>query len=151
MFGDVDDEFYGLVGRIALLATLLENRLHVLYGGLTAAPEAELAGKSGTKIITECERHIDRFADDRRGEAAIFLNAAKMALNQRHAVVHSLWQFADDGRQRAWRTVRKSHQERVGYPVVWTTVQLPDLVKELVGLINRCYQLEPWIRSPLAP
>lgn len=39
MFGEVHEDFYGLVGRVALVAALLEDRLHVLFCALALAPQ----------------------------------------------------------------------------------------------------------------
>ncbi len=58
MFGGVDDDFYGLVGRIAVVAAPLEDRLHVLYGALAFSAESEKAGEPGTEVITACRRRL---------------------------------------------------------------------------------------------
>ena len=60
MFGAVGEDFYGLVGRVALVATLLENRLHVLFCALASAPQDCLAGVAGTTFIKECSERLDR-------------------------------------------------------------------------------------------
>ncbi len=39
MFGDVPEDFYGLVGRMTLVAGLLEDRLHVLFCALARLPQ----------------------------------------------------------------------------------------------------------------
>lgn len=75
MFGAVDEDFYGLVGRVALVATLLEDRLHVLFCVLAQAPQDSRAGEPGTRLVTECRERLGRFPAERRDEAAAFRNA----------------------------------------------------------------------------
>lgn len=45
MFGAHGEDFYGLIGRIALAAALLEDRLHVLYGALANVGQETKSGE----------------------------------------------------------------------------------------------------------
>lgn len=66
MFGPVPEDFYGLVGRVAMVAALLEDRLHVLFCGLAGASQNRMAGESGTTLVKECRARLRRFPSDRR-------------------------------------------------------------------------------------
>lgn len=149
MFGEVPEGFYGLVGRIALLAALLEDRLHVLFCVLDQAPQDRLAGESRTKLIKECRGRIDSVRDERQWRE--FLNRAEAALHSRHAVLHSLWPFAQAQGVRGWRNVPRGRRRELNGPVEWTDLsadQLPGLVTELVDLVRRCFQVEMWAAMP---
>lgn len=152
MFGAVDEDFYGLVGRVALVAALLEDRLHVLFCALSFAPQDRLAGETGTTLIKECTKRLDRFPAERRGEAAALLADAEAALRKRHEVVHSLWPFTGSSPVRGWRNVPKSRRQHPAHPVAWTSLhadQLPDLVTDLVELVDRCRRTELWVPPPV--
>lgn len=95
MFGPVEEDFYGLVGRVVLLSTLLEDRLHVFFCALSGAPQSQLAAAPGAILIKQCSRRLDRLPADRRSEASTVLIEAEEALRRRNEVVHSLWPFAD--------------------------------------------------------
>lgn len=154
MFGDVEEDFYGLVGRITLVAALFEDRLHVLYSAVAQAPQECLAGQSGTLLIEGCRQRLDSVRPERRDEAAEFLAAAQVALLKRHEVVHSLWPFSSRGEVRGWRNVPKSRRQRADRPVEWTSLhagQLPGLLADLVDLVERCRRVEQWVVPPPVP
>lgn len=144
MFGDVPEDFYSLVGRVTMVAALLENRLHVLFCVLANAPQDRLAGEPGKRLIRECRQRLDRVRPERHDEAAALLDAAEAALSRRHEVVYSLWPFAPGDRVHRWRDVptRRRESDEV---VQWTSFhagRLPDLVADLVDLFERCGRLE---------
>jgi hypothetical protein len=163
MFGAVDDDFYGLVGRIALVAALLEDRLYVLYGQLALKPQDEpataheiattldrLAGAPGTQLVGECRKLLHRFWPDYRDEAEVFLNDSASALQGRHEIVHSLWPFSKAEQVRGWRHVPPRKRQERDRPVEWTSLtaeQLPELLAELVRLVARCTsRVEGWVQ-----
>ncbi len=100
-------------------------------------------------MIKECHKHLDRLQAERRDDAAAFLDAAQAALRRRHEVVHSLWPFSSEGKVRGWRNVPKSRRQGEE-SVEWTSFhaeQLPDLVADLVDIVERCRQLEQWVTA----
>jgi hypothetical protein len=105
MFGDVGEDFYGLVGRVALVATVLEDRLHVLFCALANASQEHLAGAPGTMLVRECRERLDHFPAERRDEVVALLADAEAGLLKRHEVIHSLWPFAAQSQVRGWRNV----------------------------------------------
>jgi hypothetical protein len=139
-FRDVPEDFYGLVGRVAMLSALLEDRLHVLYCALAGAHQDKLAGESGTRLVKECRERLDRLRDEHRAEAAAFLDRAQAALNRRHEVVHSLWPFTEGPDARGWRDTRSQLAK-------WTELtasDLPMLVTDFVGLVDDVRRAETW-------
>ncbi len=152
MFGAVDEDFYGLVGRVALVASLLEDRLHVLFCALASAPQDRLAGVAGTMLIKACRERLHRFPAERSVEASAFLADAEAALLKRHEVIHSLWPFTAQSPVRGWRNVRENRRQDPDRPVEWTSLdaeRLPDLLVDLVDLVDRCRKAEMWVPPPL--
>lgn len=164
MFGPVDDDFYGIVGRIVMVAAILEDRLYVLYCQLslqgTHGPTAistsmdraqTLGGAPGSEIIRECRTLLKKFHPEYHASVEAFLDDAGSALRGRHAVVHSLWSF--DGRNdvRGWRRPRSRSSRSSVQSVEWTTLtadQLPDLLAELLRLVDHCMQnVERWVKA----
>ncbi len=151
MFGPVNEDFYGLVGRVALVATLLEDRLHVLFCSLARVPQDRMAGEPGTVLIKQCIQYLDRFSTCRHDEAAALFSDAEAALLKRHEVVHSLWPFSAQDPVQGWRSVPKTRRQQHDRSVEWTSLradELPDLVSTLVDLVDRCRQLELWVILP---
>jgi hypothetical protein len=95
MFGHVPDDFYGLIGRIALVATLLEDRVLGLLWALDEELQATHAGLAATRLAPLIRQRYERHADA-LGEALVAdiewaLVQALDVLEDRHALVHSLW------------------------------------------------------------
>ena len=144
MFGDAPEDFYSLVGRVALISALLEDRLHVLYCALARAPQDCLAGEPGRLLIRKCRQHTDAVPDERRDDAEAFLDAADAALLLRNEVVHSLWPFTGRDKTHGWRDIPRNRRDSAEI-VQWTSLdagQLPELVVDLVGLVERCRHVE---------
>jgi len=151
MFGAVGDDFYGIVGRIVLVAALLEDRLHVLFCALANAPQDRLAGDAGTRLIRECRERLDNFPGERRDEVTAPLTGAETALLRRHEVIHSLWPFTGQSEVRGWRNVPRAVDSALidrwsGRP----STPLPDLLHDLIDLVDRCRRVEQWV-PPVVP
>lgn len=146
MCGIHDEDFYGLVGRIALIAALLEDRLHVLYCSLAQVPQETRSGESGSALVKLCQARVERFPHEQQDKAVEVLRAASAALSRRHEVVHSLWPGSAESEGRGWRPARRPPEGRA--PVHWTTLtaaDLPTLVRELVQVVQDVRALEPWV------
>jgi hypothetical protein len=124
MFGVVEDDFYGLVGRIVLVAALLEDRPYVLYGQLAIKPPDKLvtaldsvtnldklAGAPDTQLISESRKLLHRFWPDYREEAEAFfatpddIEVFAYSANNRAA--------SGDGARHARRTLKGKTPDRV--------------------------------------
>ncbi len=149
-FGDVPESFYGLVGRVALLAALLEDRLHVLFCALDGAAQERLAGVPGTKLIEECRNRLHGFREEHRADVEDFLDRAARALRSRHEVVHSLWPFSGRDDVRGHRDVPAKGRApaQLGRWTERTADELPTLVTELVDLYDELvHRVEPWAQA----
>lgn len=141
-FGAWDDDFYGAVGRIALLAGLLEDRLDVLYA-LLDRRDSSSEGKPASQKVEACRKAARRLNESSRLAANDFLDEVSHALGLRNEVVHSLWPASDSANQRGHRITPKGERK-------WTRVTVddfPDLIRRLDGLRDACEQIEVLAQS----
>lgn len=112
-----------------------------------------MAGDAGTRLIKECRERLDNFPGERRDEVTALLTGAETALLRRHEVIHSLWPFTGQSEVRGWRNAPKGRRQRADRPVEWTSLhaeQLPDLLHDLIDLVDRCRRVEQWV-PPVVP
>lgn len=148
MFGYELGEFPALVGRVVMVAAVVELKLEFLVMGLSGEPQEAHAGKSAKTSVDLCikllkSRRADfpdeptAFAD----QAVTLLKDVEVALHQRNAVVHSRW--PEPGR--GWRNLPKN--QRAAKPASdspdwtkWVEIdqdQLETLIVLLCDLVDR--------------
>jgi hypothetical protein len=156
-FGHVDDDFYGVVGRIVMLASLVELKLFELLCTLDGQPGAHerYAGKPAGAVITECQRLLAN-ERDLQGTGIALLDRAKSALEVRHGVVHNAWPYPSLEQAYGWRPAPLRLRSDDGQ---WITdvetnqgelrtliTQLVELVEELPAFRQRIED-QRWRRS----
>src|SRR3954452_2157660 len=62
MFGPVPDDFYGLIGRIALVSTLLEDKIMTMLYSLDTKPHPTYAGLPASRVAPEIRKRLMRRA-----------------------------------------------------------------------------------------
>ena len=124
VFGRVPDDFYGLIGRIALIATLLEDRVLGLLWALDEEPQATHAGLSAGRLAPMIRQRSKRHAGALGDSLVLQIEAALVqvldVLDQRHALVHSLWPEPTMETAQGWRSKRLPKSEGGGSAIVWT-------------------------------
>lgn len=111
-FGDLCDEFYTAVGRIANLSALLENHLLALYQALANLQQDEHSRMAASDLCAKAEAETRRLlADDllsteAAGTLQEYLSAAESALESRNGYVHNMWSAKADGTIYGWRPGR---------------------------------------------
>lgn len=90
-FGPVPGQFYAVVGRVTMLGALLEQRLLEMLWAVDDGPQALHAGKPVAQLLRLIERRLDSQPDDIRANAREVLASVRSALEDRNAIVHSLW------------------------------------------------------------
>lgn len=100
--GELDDAFFGRVGRIVVLTTLLEMRIEHLASALGNAPQDVYARMNATELIARCRETLP---EDRQLSERIerFLADVVEVRQYRHALVHSRWPSKNYG----WRPVQR--------------------------------------------
>lgn len=138
---NLTDEFYGGLGRVAALASIVELRLSnvVVLWGHDQADEGKMVQQlvDRFKVVKQARIKAGLEMPDGLPKA---ISAAKLALNERNELLHSLWPRDDMGwRSRPGGTVETKHK---GVPALRRTIG--KLVKASDGLRD-------YLRSPIDP
>lgn len=137
-FGPVREEFYGLVGRVTMLAALVDlQQLYLLWTLDYKTPQDVHAGENAAQLNKRCLKLIDDF-DDLRDTGTELLKRTAVALDKRNAVVHGLWIEPTTNDAKSWRPAPKSKRVTDDDLVVWhytRDVPFPALITELVQLV----------------
>jgi hypothetical protein len=150
-FGSVSDEFYGMVGRVVLVAALLEDRLLCLLWALDRAPQPTHAGKLRSELMTLCREKASVLSANLRDDMIAFLDDSDRVFDQRNAIVHSVWPDPSLTSARGWRSVVEKRRQVPHDYTVWIATdesKLRALLAEMVSLVERCNSLEA--AAPLA-
>ncbi len=106
MFGKVPEEFFGMLGRIVMVASFVELRVLDLLTELEQVPQDVHAGKPGAQLIEGCWRRLGDYDPAFAEAACAVLKRVRGVLHQRNAVVHSIWPEPGVDGAYGWRPVR---------------------------------------------
>lgn len=152
MFGPVDDEFYGLIGRIVMMATLVEDRILALLWSVDDQPQPTHAGKPFSQLKSLIDARMDGLPPTLRSDIARVLKRASDAMSRRNALVHSLWPNPTLEQAQGWRSKRLPKGNPDRSEIVWTPTSAADMASDLAELmalqdeIVRCANLA-WQRQ----
>jgi hypothetical protein len=105
-FGSAPERFYGLVGRVVLLSSLVEQCVLALTWTLDRAKtQDEHAGKSGKALLDICRLKVNSLPE-LKADGGPLLDRTEAALGERHGIVHSLWPNPGRNGAYGWRPVR---------------------------------------------
>lgn len=140
MFGLVPEDFYAVVGRIVLVATMVEDRTLMLLWALNDATQDTHAGRSASDIRREVAmrtaKHAAVLGDDLVGSLNKVLADLKDASARRNALVHSLWPHPTEELARGWRSIRQPKGVEPRSEVSWTLTSLDAITTDLVELVE---------------
>lgn len=109
MFGHVPEEFYGMIGRVVMVAAVLEMRLWDLATNLDGHDRQKHAGKSAKQLEEVCRPLLAEQQDPvLREQGDHLLVRVREALNDRNDVVHRLWPSTRLDEAFGWRPVRST-------------------------------------------
>lgn len=92
MFGNVPEEFFGLIGRVTMVAALLEDRLVVLLTQLTASSQDKYAGLMAGQALPKIHAELRLRARTEFMATGIGLTTRlHSTFDRRNELVHSLW------------------------------------------------------------
>ena len=138
MFGPVPEAFYGSVGRVVMMAAMLEVRLLDLLTELDRSTQDRYAGEQASALIKQCRALLPRYDAKFAASARGVLDQTATALEQRNFVVHSVWPSPGLAEAFGWRPVRKAQRPSSGQPYLGTRVDLTwlrALIDRLVLLV----------------
>jgi hypothetical protein len=136
MFGPVPEDFYALVGRIALVATLVEDRLLAILWALDDEVQPTHAGLSGTRLRELIGARLERVGPDMRAALGPLLTRVQAAMDRRNAVIHSLWPNPSLEGSQGWRSRRLPKSMGGGSEIVWTATSEAMLIGDLAELVS---------------
>lgn len=112
----MDEEFFGLIGRVTMVAAVLENRLTVLVTELAGSQQSTHAGKMSGELISEIGKELDKRPPGFKAEGTDLTDRLTIAFARRNEIVHSLW--PNPSLTNAWghRLVRTRKQTTPGDP-----------------------------------
>lgn len=143
-FGLVPEDFYGLVGRIVMLAALVDDRVLSLLWALDSAPQQEHSGKPTDAVVRMIRARLESWPKTVDDEGEVLLKRAEAALRMRHALAHSLWPNPTMEAAQGWRPLprRKRASADPRDVVVWTRASEEMLVQAVGDLGNVTADLE---------
>lgn len=151
-FGMVPEEFYALVGRVVMVAAVLEDRLITLLTILSPPPryQSTFAGMSAGQINQRIDKELSRRPAPFTTEGQALLARAGQAFDRRNEIVHSLW--PNPTLEHAWghRTVTAGKRIEGKHSAAVTTSEdeLTRLVNELVDLYGAVRDFELSVDDP---
>lgn len=143
-FGPVPGQFYAVVGRVTMLGALLEQRLLELLWAVDDGPQALHAGKPVTQLLKMIEGRLVSQPDDVRANAHEVLAGVRSALEDRNAIVHSLWPEPSLKIAFRWRPRTLNRRDA---PADWmqgefvTRKDLRRVISQLVAVNDEIYAL----------
>ncbi|RYU15551.1 hypothetical protein [Nocardioides iriomotensis] len=136
MFGPVPEEFYGLVGRVVMVSTLVEDRTLMLLWALDDQPQPTHAGKPFWQLRQLIEQRLDDVASDLRAEIAAVMSRVSEAMDRRNGLVHSLWPNPSLEEAQGWRSKRVPNGTPGGSEIVWTPTSEQAMAGDLLELVE---------------
>lgn len=147
LFGQVPEEFYALVGRIVIIASLIENHLLELVWALDQAqPQNFHAGKQGSELIKTARREL-RSWPSLEADGNDLLNRVFDDLGNRHDLAHSMWPNPRADLAFGWRPTLLKRNEGSNWIITVETSfpELRALVLRLVALVDELSQFRSTI------
>lgn len=135
LFGPVDDEFYGLMGRIVMVATLVEDRVLMLLWSVDTEPQPTHAGKPFRQLTTLIRDRIEGLPDGVRSDIAAVVTRASDAMDRRNEFVHSLWPNPTLEQAQGWRSKRLPKGTDQHSEIVWTSTSAGAMASYLIELV----------------
>jgi hypothetical protein len=136
MFGSVPEDFYALVGRVALVSTMVEDRVLGLLWALDDQDQPTYAGLPASQLSEEVTKRLDALEPALGLEIRRLLSRVSAALDRRHALVHSLWPNPQEHRAQGWRSRRLPKSLGGGSEIVWTLTSVATLEDDLRELVH---------------
>ncbi|SFB38853.1 hypothetical protein SAMN05192575_109172 [Nocardioides alpinus] len=90
-FGPIPGQFYAVIGRVTMLGALLEQRVLELLWAIDDEPQPVHAGKSVAELLRLIEKPPLSRSDATDDDVRDMLRRVRVVIEERNAVVHSLW------------------------------------------------------------
>lgn len=141
-FGPVPAEFYAVVGRVTMLAALLDDMMLRLTWALTDEVQSVHAGKFASELDKVCRQAVGRNSTELRADVTAALDRARATRRLRNAVVHSLWPNPTLDSAFGWRPAKSGHNGQMTVTFPTTRAALEELISSLVDEIGDLDKLQ---------
>jgi hypothetical protein len=118
MFGPIDEDLAGLIGRIAMVSALLESETEMLAAKLLHSPQEEFAGigfRDALDAITKQIKAVDSSRRDlpepTRATAESLIERLTTTTRLRNEVIHGVWARPTVRNGYAWKHLPKRRQK----------------------------------------
>ena len=151
-FGAVPDDFYGLLGRVVMVAAVVENRLTTLLAAVNGGDTQKFAGLAARQSINELRREAAEFEDLVKSDTEQIPDSASTLFDVRNGLVHSLW--PNPTLERAWGhrgvTVgRRTTEGSASVAIETSADDLRALIANFVRLYDQIVQVEQRVQNGL--
>jgi hypothetical protein len=141
-FGRVPEEFYGLVGRVAMVAAIVDEKVSNLACGLhPEVMQQEYAGKPAKALRDLARAGLER-TPDFKDRGIDLLDRTENGLRNRHALVHSVWPNPTVDSASGWRPLPRGQRSGDEW-IEWTETsisRITEVLAELIGLVDELDQ-----------
>lgn len=145
-FGRVRPELADLIGKVVMLAALLELKVEELVSTVSwEGTQGKHAAVGFSRNLETLRKRLKRY--DRNEQEKLFVNSTESllrdierALDERNLVAHGLWPATGGDGFYVWKTILESKRVQPGNGADGRELQLSDLVKiceRLAQLVNR--------------
>lgn len=149
LFGQLPDDFYGLIGRVVAVSALVETQLGDLVATLADTVQSTFAGQDGGRAVKTARRLL-LFPLAARPSVSYAMAAQlndlvdriEEAMRERNDIVHSVWPGASLENARGWRPAPKAQRLNDVEWTKWyetTEVGLVQFIATLSGIVDELF------------
>jgi hypothetical protein len=139
IMGPHPEEFFSLMGRIVVLAALLEYNVCVFYEHLLGTQPSVPARLSFKTLVKGCRDGLGVLPEADREMAKDFLNRAEAVVLKRHTYAHSLSPAQASGELFFWKPSRRANDPAT-FTKRGTLAEMRDDLQDLVALCDVSYR-----------
>ncbi|MEY9853141.1 hypothetical protein ABH923_002819 [Leifsonia sp. EB41] len=156
MFGPIDDDFAGALGRIAMLGALIESKVDNLVASLDHNPQSRYAGDGVGQQLTNARKIINNriparptVSEPHREQIRTLLQRIETTMFERNELLHGVWARPSFVNGLSWRHLPKGqrdapHEWTRGRPT--TAEDLYAVIAEMVAVVGEiqdaCLEIE---------
>jgi hypothetical protein len=146
MFGFIDDDFAGALGRVAMVGALVESKLDMLVASLDNRTQSHFAGEPIARQLATARKLLrgpiparPSLSKEERKHIGLLLDQVEAVMWQRNEVLHSVWPQPNLSAGLGWRHLpAKQRPNDVDWTKTYgtTVVLFTTLLRQLVECVN---------------
>lgn len=139
-FGRHREEFYGAIGRIALLAALVDYQALTIYQTMLNLPQTTDTQLPARKLVDKARKALEPIREDEnRKSLSQYFGDIDEVIRERNSYIHSLWPAQPGEELYGWRPTRdKNAPANKPNDFIQTNLgELEDFILRLVEIVQR--------------